>query len=100
MTKLGRLPIVTELTITKPGWYWFEPQYPNAGGPTKGSFVHVDEMSIEEKCLQCRRYAGQYAGPIEPPDMSCQHSGPVIERGMFNNTHKCEACGEKYFVAD
>jgi hypothetical protein len=100
MTKLGRLPIVTESTITETGWYWFEPEFPDAGGPKGGHFVYVDQDAIRGHWLECRKHVGKYAGPIEPPDMSCQHSGPLVERGMFNNTHQCEKCGKRYFVAD
>jgi hypothetical protein len=69
MTKIGPFPIVTEQTITEPGWYWFEPACPGmTGGYPK--FVQVDQDAISYGWLKCLKYAGKYAGPIEPPDMA------------------------------
>ena len=52
-----------ETTLQSPGWYWFTPKYPEAGGNKQ--FLNVDQDAIDGKWLQCRRYAGKYIGPID-----------------------------------
>lgn len=80
MTTIGPFPIVTETTITEPGWYWFEPGCPDAG--SRASFVNIDQGIIEDKHqLNCRKWRGKYAGPFMPPSM-CQDMGPVVRRGV------------------
>ena len=99
MTTIGPFPIVTETTITEPGWYWFEPAYPGmTGGSPK--FIQVDQDAIADGWMKCRKYRGKYAGPIEPPDMTCQHRGEVVRYEQFHNVHKCELCGKEFKVID
>jgi hypothetical protein len=98
MTKIGPFPIVTESTITEPGWYWFEPAYPQAGGNPK--FVQVEKYAIDGGWLKVRIYAGKYAGPFEPPDMSCQHKGIFIRTEQFYHVYRCDECGVEFKVND
>jgi hypothetical protein len=99
MHKIGQIPIFTEKTVTEPGWYWFEPACPGmTGGYPK--FIQVDQDAISDGWLKCRKYAGKYAGPIEPPDMSCQHRGPVVRYEQMHNVHKCDECGAEFPVID
>jgi hypothetical protein len=88
MTKLGRIPVVTERTITEPGWYWFEPTYERAGG--RAEFVRVDQDIIDDKQqLDCLRYRGKYAGPIEPPEMYWPMSN-IMPPGVWKRLTKSE----------
>jgi hypothetical protein len=56
----------TEKTIQHEGWYWHVPAYPEASIYRGPAFVFVPEDALEEdrRALKCRRYAGEYFGPV------------------------------------
>lgn len=56
----------TEKTLESPGWYWFVPTML----ASKPLFVEVDQETIDEEWLHCKRYTGKYVGPIEPPEVT------------------------------
>jgi len=55
----------TEKTIPEPGWYFWYPQYPEAGRVPQ--FIKVEEDTLEGKWLECKGYAGSYYGPYDIP---------------------------------
>lgn len=53
----------TEKTLEKEGWYFFYPTLPRE----VNRFVHIEQDTIDDKALHCKKYAGIYMGPTTPP---------------------------------
>jgi hypothetical protein len=60
-------PRCTEQELTTAGWYFFTPRFPEAAMNHNPHFVELSQVTIDDKDLVCRRYAGTYVGPYQTP---------------------------------
>lgn len=51
-----------EHELTEPGWYWFEPETIDIG--RSSCFLNFDDVP-EVKYLNCKKYRGNYYGPLD-----------------------------------
>lgn len=72
----------TEETIQTEGWYFFYPKHP--GKYERPKFVLVDSDSIEGGYLKCKRYAGTYVGPVQPPAQEAteDRTSPAVDKAI------------------
>lgn len=57
----------SELTISEPGWYYFQPRFRRQIGSSL-CFILITADTIIDGDLKCRRYTGIYTGPYWVPD--------------------------------